>query len=152
MIDHLRKRWAGQDFDEVSEAAALGGRSRGKVAIWALDRVICVLDRFSRVQLASGRPGQESLTRTEEALTEILRALRLGDHVSAQYRAAWLVPVDAVPALIRALSPLTHLVADGDGVHAHTNPRLSPYFAARHTANPANCAGTPSCRQRASFS
>ena len=82
--------------------ASLPGRARGKVVLWAMERLLAVLDASARRGLVFGESPRSVPTADERALLRLLDAVARRDGPEAHRAALWLVPEARVDALLRA--------------------------------------------------
>ncbi len=103
MIDQFRALWNGTGNEATP---SLGGRASGKVAVWSLERAAAVLRASARSTVYVKPVGDTQTSHQESALLATVAALRAGDPDRAAMQATWLVKRDAVPRLLRSLTPL----------------------------------------------
>lgn len=105
ILHHLRAAWAGGEARaRAADALTVSpGRAEGRVAAWALNKVVGVLEHAARRRL---RIGESLAPSADEAqLLRVASALAASDWQEAEDAGLWLVRRDAVPALTQALAP-----------------------------------------------
>ncbi|MGB7407968.1 MAG: hypothetical protein WA908_05640 [Pontixanthobacter sp.] len=111
MIDQFRKCWTGTSAASAADAMSFGGRARGRVALWALERAAAILRSSARAQMRLNDVGDTDLSHQERVLVETVSALKADDYDRAEMQAQWLVKSDAVHRLLRSLAPLADTVS-----------------------------------------